>query len=69
MDHESRGRWLDAREQLRSQRVERWERQHKSSAGEEPQPQRRLEAVADVIARVSRSSEATETLRGEETNA
>ena len=69
MDHEARVRWLDAREQLRSQRVERWEHQHRSSAGEEPQPQRRLEAVADVIARVSHSSQATETLRGEETNA
>lgn len=69
MDHDARVGWLDAREKLRSQRVESWERQHSSSAGEEQPPhRRRLEAVADVIARVSRSSAATETSR-RETNA
>ncbi len=57
MDHNARSRWLDAREQLRRQRIENWEHQHGGGAGEEQQPQRRrLEALADVIARVSRSS-------------
>jgi electron transport complex protein RnfC len=60
MDHDARVRWLDAREQLRRQRVTSWERRHSGSAGEEPLPQgRRLEGVADVIARISRSSEVT----------
>jgi electron transport complex protein RnfC len=66
MDYEARVSWLDAREQLRRQRVESWERQHSGSAGEESPPQRgRLEGVADVIARVSRAAEAAESLRGE----
>ncbi len=70
MDHDARVRWLDAREQLRRQRVESWDRQHGASAAEEqPLPRARLEAVADVVARASRWSEATETQRGEETNA
>ena len=70
MDHDARVRWLDAREQLRRQRVASWERRHSGSAGDEPPPQqRRLEGVADVIARVRRAAEATETLRGEETSA
>jgi electron transport complex protein RnfC len=70
MDTATRVRWLDAREQLRRRGVESWERKHGSSAGEEPPPQRRLEAVADVIARVSRAPAATDTSRGrEETNA
>jgi electron transport complex protein RnfC len=59
MDHVTRVRWLDAREQLRRQRVESWEREH-GSAGEEQRPERRrLEAVADIVARASRASEAT----------
>jgi len=62
MDHEARVRWLDAHEQLRRERVERWEAEHGGGAGKEQQPaRRRLEAVADVIARVNRFSEPTET--------
>jgi H+/Na+-translocating ferredoxin:NAD+ oxidoreductase subunit C len=63
LDPGARVRWLDAREQQRRQGVENWERRHGSSAAEEQAPQQRLEAVAAVIARVSRSSEATETSR------
>jgi electron transport complex protein RnfC len=71
MGLDARVRWLDAREQLRRQRVETWEREHRESAGEEQPPQRRrLEAVVDVIARASRSTDATETSQGMgETNA
>ena len=70
MDRTERARWLDAREQLRRQGVESWELEHGSSAGEEPPPPQRLEAVADVIARVRRLPAATATSRGrEETNA
>ncbi len=64
MDHEARVRWLDDREQLRRRRVERWEAEHGAHARavNEPQPpQQRLEAVADVIARVSRLPEPTGT--------
>ena len=64
MDPETRARWFDAREQLRRQRVERWETEHGPSAGagnEAPPARRRLEAVADVIARVNRLPEPTET--------
>ena len=58
MDHDARVRWLDAREQLRRQRVTSWERRHSGNGGDEPLPQgRRLEGVADVIARVSREEE------------
>jgi electron transport complex protein RnfC len=65
MDHDTRVRWLDAREQLRRKRVESWTREHSGSADEEQHPQRRrLEAVADVIARASRTPEATETSQG-----
>jgi electron transport complex protein RnfC len=56
MDHAARVRWLDAREQLRRHRVESWDSEHGASAStsEERQPQqRRLEAVADIIARVT----------------
>ncbi len=57
MDTDARVRWLDAREQVRRQGVESWEREHSGSATEEqPSLRRRLEAVADVIARVNRSS-------------
>jgi electron transport complex protein RnfC len=60
MDHGTRVRWLDAREQLRRTRVETWEREHGGGAGEgQPAQRRRLEAVADVIARASRAPEAT----------
>jgi Na+-translocating ferredoxin:NAD+ oxidoreductase subunit C len=64
MGLEARVRWLDAREQLRRQRVERWEREHSGTDDEEHAPHdRRLEAVADVIARASRSTDAPETSR------
>jgi hypothetical protein len=60
MDHVTRVRWLDAREQLRRKRVESWEREHGGSAADEQRPERRrLEAVADIVARASRASEAT----------
>jgi electron transport complex protein RnfC len=62
MDHDTRVRWLDAREQLRRQRVEIWEREHSDGAvsGEaQHSRRRRLEAVADVIARASRAPEVT----------
>lgn len=59
MDHEARVRWLDSREQLRRQRIEHWEEAHDSSvgAGRAPPTRRRLEAVADIIERVSRLAE------------
>jgi len=63
MDHESLVKWFDEREQLRRQGVQRWETEHGPStdAGREQQPaRRRLEAVADVIARVDRLSETSE---------
>ena len=53
MDQDTRVRWLDGRELLRRQRVESWEREHSGGAGEEQPLRKRLEAVADVIARVS----------------
>ena len=56
MDPAARVRWLDAREQLRRQGVQDWERENGLSAEAKEQPQQRLEAVVDVIARVSRSS-------------
>jgi electron transport complex protein RnfC len=59
MDHDARVRWLDAREQLRRQRVSSWEHRHSGSAADEPLSQgRRLQGVAEVIARVSREGEA-----------
>ena len=63
MDHEALVNWFDAREQLRRQGAERWETEYGPStdAGKEQQPvRRRLEAVADVIARVNRLSETAE---------
>jgi electron transport complex protein RnfC len=54
MEHDVRVRWLDERERLRREGVERWERGHRMSAGEDQPPrQRRLEAIADVVARAS----------------
>ena len=53
MDHDARVRWLDGREGLRRQGVERWERKHSGSAGEDQPLRKRLEAVTEVIARVS----------------
>jgi electron transport complex protein RnfC len=62
MEPGDRVRWLDAREQLRRERVERWDREHNKNAGEDRQPRRRhLEAVADIVARASRLPEATTT--------
>jgi electron transport complex protein RnfC len=61
MDLAARARWLDAREQLRRQRIERWEGLHGASAGKEAQsPQERLEAVAELVAHAGRISETIE---------
>ncbi|MEO8464560.1 MAG: electron transport complex subunit RsxC [Gammaproteobacteria bacterium] len=58
LDLPARARRLDTREQLRRERVARWEREH-GEAGVEPLPfKSRLEAVADLIAR---AREATKT--------
>ena len=60
MDHDARLRWIDAREQLRHQRVERWEAEHGPTMGavKEPQPvKKRLEALTDIVTRVNCLSE------------
>ena len=54
MDHGARVRWIDAREQLRRQRVEQWENEHDPGLDNEPSLVRRAEAVAEVIERVNR---------------
>jgi electron transport complex protein RnfC len=55
MDQGARVRWLDAREQVRRQRVARFEAEHRNGAdAEHRSPQSRLEAVAEVVARASR---------------
>jgi electron transport complex protein RnfC len=60
MEPGARVRWLDAREQLRRQRVESWDREHGETAAEKRQPRpRRLEAIAEIIARASRAPETT----------
>ena len=61
MEPQARVRWLDAREQLRRQRVETWDREHGGAGGgaEPPAHRERLEAVAEVIARASRAPETT----------
>jgi electron transport complex protein RnfC len=67
MAPDARVRWLDAREQLRRQRVESFEREHEhGSSDERPPPQARLEAVAELVARVSGKAEAANTSRGKE---
>jgi hypothetical protein len=70
MEPNARVRWLDAREQLRRQRVERWDREHNGSTGAEPPPLRtRLEAVVEIVERAGRLPAATETSKGEGGNA
>jgi H+/Na+-translocating ferredoxin:NAD+ oxidoreductase subunit C len=65
MEPTARVRWLDAREQVRRQRVERWDREHNGSAGAEPPPlQKRLEAVVEIVERASRLPAATEASKG-----
>ncbi|HET8698447.1 MAG TPA: RnfABCDGE type electron transport complex subunit C, partial [Gammaproteobacteria bacterium] len=59
MQHDTRVRWLDAREQLRRQRVERFEREHDTPASEQPSPAARLQALAAVIARARAARPAT----------
>ena len=61
MEPSARVRWLEAREQLRRQRVETWDREHGGAGGgPETQPHaRRLEAVAEIVARASRAQETT----------
>jgi electron transport complex protein RnfC len=63
MDHEALVDWFDAREQRRREGAQRWETEHgpdTDTRKEQPPARRRLEAVADVIARVNRLSETTE---------
>ena len=70
MEPAARVRWLDAREQLRRQRVETWDREHNGAAAIEPPPHRaRLEAVVEIVERASRLSAATATSKGEGVNA
>ena len=58
MEPSARVRWLDAREQLRRTRVESWQQSH--VAGEDPPSrEKRLEAVADIVARAKRAPEET----------
>jgi electron transport complex protein RnfC len=59
MQHDTRVRWLDSREQLRRQRVERFEREHETPAREQPAPAARLRALAVVIARARAAPPAT----------
>jgi H+/Na+-translocating ferredoxin:NAD+ oxidoreductase subunit C len=62
MGLDARVRWFDQRERLRRERVERFEAAHAEDAPQAPPPLRqRLEAAADVIARVSRVPVAAET--------
>src|SRR5262245_8670876 len=65
MEPAVRVRWLDAREHLRRQRVERWDREHNESGLEPPPHRTRLEAVVEIIERASRVSAATATSKGE----
>jgi len=70
MDHGARAQWLDAREALRRQRVERWEIEHSESAGEEQPQRQRIEAVAELIARAGQTPETPQTTSAmEKTNA
>jgi electron transport complex protein RnfC len=65
MQPAARVSWLDAREQLRRQRVESWDREHSESAGKEQVPlQKRLEAVVEIVDRVSRTQTAGSTSGG-----
>jgi electron transport complex protein RnfC len=59
MAPDARVRWLDGREQLRRQAVDSWEGEHSAGAVEEQPPRKRLEAVAELIARVGGLREAT----------
>jgi electron transport complex protein RnfC len=57
MEPGARVRWLDARERLRREHVERWERDHAAGGSEDQAPRpRRLEAIAEIIARAGNSS-------------
>jgi electron transport complex protein RnfC len=61
LDLDARARRLDAREHLRRERVERFEREHASATGEPPPLPARLEAVTELIARASRARESAAT--------
>ena len=61
MDQVARVGWFDARDQLRHQRVQRWQAEHGHGSEKQPPLARRAEAVAEVIAHVSRLSEPGET--------
>ena len=54
MDLQDRVRWFGTRDQLRRERVERWEAEHGAGPRKEPPPGQCADAVAEVIERVSR---------------
>jgi electron transport complex protein RnfC len=67
MEPGDRVRWLDAREQLRRQRVEIFDREHAEGERENQRPQQqRLEAVAQIVARASRLAEASDSSGGKQ---
>ena len=61
MDQQARIRWFDTRDQLRRQRVARWESEHDPGVRSDGSPVQRAEALAEVIERVSGLPESTET--------
>ncbi len=63
LSFEARKQWIDSREELRRERIQRWETTHGTRvvAGNEQQAiQHRLAAVTDVIARLNRLPEPVE---------
>ena len=52
MDLEARVRWFGTRDQLRRERVERWEAEYDAGPGKEPPPGQCADAVAEIIERV-----------------
>lgn len=54
MDLQDRVRWFGTRDQLRRERVERWEAEHGAGPRKEPPPGQCADAVAEIIERVRR---------------
>lgn len=52
MELQARVRWFGARDQLRRERVERWEAEYDAGPGKEPPPGQCADAVAEIIERV-----------------